>query len=60
MGLTPTKIVEERFSQSMIVYDNKWQRLLERLICAGLFVITALGLSWPLIKLMLPKKQPQI
>ena len=44
----------------MIVYDNKWQRLLERLICAGLFVITALGLSWPLIKLMLPKKQPQI
>ena len=44
----------------MIVYDNEWQRLLERLICAGLFVITALGLSWPLIKLMLPKKQPQI
>ena len=57
MGLILGKMVEESFSQSMIVYDNEWWRLLERPICVGLSVITALSLSWPLIKRMLPKKQ---
>lgn len=57
MGLILGKMVEESFSQSMIVYDNEWWRLLERPICVGLFVITALSLSWPRIKRMLPKKQ---
>ena len=38
-------------------YDNEWWCLLERQICIGLFVMTALSLSWPLIKRMLPKKQ---
>ena len=57
MGLILGKMVEESFSQSMIVYDNEWWRLLERPICVGLFVMTALSLSWPRIKRMRPKKQ---
>ena len=56
MGLILGKMVEESFSQSMIVYDNEWWRLLECPICADLFVTTAFSLSYPLIKRMLPKK----
>ena len=57
MGLILGKMVEESFSQSMIVYDNEWWRLFERPICVGLFAITALSLAWPLIGRALRKRK---
>ncbi len=50
MGLILGKMIEESFSQSMIVYDNEWWRLSERPIALGLFALTALSLGWPLIR----------
>ncbi|MGZ0190617.1 MAG: tripartite tricarboxylate transporter permease, partial [Alphaproteobacteria bacterium] len=56
MGLILGTMVEESFSQSMIVYDNEWWRLLERPICVILFAVTALSLGWPLIRRMIGGK----
>ena len=50
MGLILGTMIEETFSQSMIVYDNEWWRLFERPIAVGLFALTALSLAWPAIR----------
>jgi len=49
MGLILGKLVEEAFSQSMIMYDNNFFRLFESPIVALLFAMTAVSLCWPFI-----------
>ncbi len=49
MGLILGKLVEESLSQSMIIYDNNWFRLLESPIVLLFFVLTVISLFWPLI-----------
>ena len=44
MGLILGKLVEESLSQSMILYDNNWWRLLESPIVVMFLVLTILGL----------------
>ena len=47
MGLILGQLVEESFSQSMIMYDNQFLRLFESPIVVGFFVMTAGSLLWP-------------
>jgi len=49
MGLILGRLVEESFSQSMIIYDNAWWRLFERPIVDAFLALTLLGLFWPLV-----------
>ncbi len=49
MGLILGQLVEESFSQSMIMYDNQFLRLFESPIVAGFFVATAGSLLWPFL-----------
>ena len=49
MGLILGKLVEESLSQSMIMFDSNWFRFFESPIVDGFFLMTALGLLWPLI-----------
>ncbi|MCH8098631.1 MAG: tripartite tricarboxylate transporter permease [Proteobacteria bacterium] len=49
MGLILGKLVEESLSQSMIMFDNNWFRFFESPIVNGFFLMTALGLLWPVI-----------
>lgn len=49
MGLILGKLVEEAFSQSMIMYDNDFLGLFESPIVVLLFVLTAISLLWPLM-----------
>ncbi|HSM40821.1 MAG TPA: tripartite tricarboxylate transporter permease, partial [Afifellaceae bacterium] len=47
MGLILGKLVEEAFSQSMILYDNRFFALFESPIVAVLFIMTFISLCWP-------------
>jgi Uncharacterized protein conserved in bacteria len=47
MGLILGKMVEEAFSQSMIIYDNNFWALMESPIVLFFFALTALNLSTP-------------
>jgi putative tricarboxylic transport membrane protein len=47
MGLILGKIVEETFSQAMIIHDNNFFAMLERPIVAFFFVRTAISLLGP-------------
>ncbi len=47
MGLILGKIVEETFSQAMIIHDNNFFAMLERPIVAFFFVLTAISLLGP-------------
>ena len=47
MGLSLGKLVEESFSQSMIMYDNNFLGLFESPIVTLLFVLTFISLCWP-------------
>ncbi len=49
MGLILGRLVEESFSQSMIMYDNNFARLFESPIVVVLFVLTCVSLFWPLL-----------
>ena len=49
MGLILGRMVEESFSQSMIILDNNWLRFFESPIVNGFFALTLLGLFWPLL-----------
>ena len=49
MGLILGKLVEESLSQSMIMFDSNWFRFFESPIVNGFFLMTALGLLWPVI-----------
>lgn len=57
MGLILGVMIEESFSQSMIVYDNDWWRLFERPIAVGFFCLTVLSLSWPLVLRLVGKRK---
>ncbi len=57
MGLILGKLVEESFSQSMILLDNHWWRLMESPIVVLFFALTALSLCWPLISSQLHKRK---
>jgi putative tricarboxylic transport membrane protein len=48
MGLILGKLVEEAFSQSMIIYDNNFFAFFESPIVTVLFILTAVSLLWPL------------
>ena len=48
MGLILGKLVEESFSQSMIIHDNNFFALLEKPIVVFFFILTFLSLSTPL------------
>jgi len=50
MGLILGRLVEESLSQSMIMFDNNWFRFFESPIVDGFFLMTVIGLLWPLIK----------
>lgn len=50
MGLILGPLVEERLSQSMILYDNNWLRFFESPIVNLFFFLTALSLFWPVLK----------
>jgi putative tricarboxylic transport membrane protein len=55
MGLILGRLVEESFSQSMIIYDNAWWRLFERPIVDVFLALTALGLFWPLVRKLIAR-----
>ena len=55
MGLILGKLVEESFSQSMIIYDNQWWRLFEGPIVNLFLAFTIIGLFWPLVRRMRSK-----
>lgn len=57
MGLILGKLVEETFSQSMIIYDNNFLRLFESPIALLFFACTLLSLSSPLWGLFWKKKK---
>jgi putative tricarboxylic transport membrane protein len=57
MGLILGKLVEESFSQSMIIYDNEWWRLFEGPIVNLFFVLTAMSLFWPIVRRFINRKQ---
>ena len=48
MGLILGKLVEESFSQSMIIHDNNFFALLEKPIVVFFFILTFLSLSTPI------------
>lgn len=48
MGLILGKIVEESFSQSMIIYDNSLLAMMERPVVVLFFVLTVISLLGPL------------
>ncbi len=50
MGLILGRMVEETFSQSMIIYDNHWWRLFESPIANVFFFFTFMGLFWPFVR----------
>ncbi len=47
MGLILGPVVEERLSQSMIMFDNDWLRFLDSPIVVVFLALTVLGLAWP-------------
>ncbi len=49
MGLILGNLVEERFSQAMITFDNNWLRFFESPIVVMFFVLSLTGLLWPLL-----------
>ncbi len=49
MGLILGTLVEESFSQSMIILDNRWWRLFESPVVDLFAALTVISLSWPLI-----------
>jgi putative tricarboxylic transport membrane protein len=55
MGLILGPLVEERLSQSMILFDNNWFRFFESPIVNLFFFLTALSLFWPLISPLLKR-----
>ena len=57
MGLILGKLVEETFSQSMIIYDNNFLRLLESPIVLLFFALTLLSLSSPLWSVFRQRRQ---
>ena len=48
MGLILGKLVEESFSQSMIIHDNNFFALLDKPIVVFFFILTFLSLTTPL------------
>ena len=56
MGLILGKLVEESFSQSMILLDNQWWRLFESPLADLFFLLTALSLCWPLVSLRFARR----
>lgn len=57
MGLILGKIVEESFSQAMIIHDNSLISMLERPIVLFFFILTLLSLSGPMISAYLKKRK---
>ena len=49
MGLILGNLVEERFSQAMIMFDNNWLRFFESPIVDLFFALSSVGLLWPLL-----------
>ncbi len=49
MGLILGGILEERFSQAMIMFDNNWLRFLESTIVNLFLFLTMMGLFWPFL-----------
>jgi putative tricarboxylic transport membrane protein len=50
MGLILGHLVEESFSQSMMLLDNAWWRFFESPIVDFFFFLTVIGLTWPWLK----------
>jgi len=49
MGLVLGKLVEETLKQSLLIFDHNWLMFLSRPVVVVLFLITAAGLSMPLM-----------
>lgn len=52
MGIILGKIIEETFSQAMIIYDNNFLLMLERPIVLVFFAFTLLSLATPLLPML--------
>ena len=57
MGLILGSLVEESFSQSMIMYDNNFFALFESPIVVGFFLLTAISLLAPMMPLIRARLQ---
>ncbi|NQV99314.1 MAG: tripartite tricarboxylate transporter permease [Rhodospirillales bacterium] len=55
MGLILGKLVEESLSQSMIMFDNNWFQFFDSPIVVFFFVVTLLGLFWPVVRMVFNK-----
>jgi putative tricarboxylic transport membrane protein len=64
MGLILGNILEERFSQAMIMYDNNFFAFFESPIVVGFFALTFFSLFWPFagpfIKRAFSRRQPSV
>ena len=49
MGLVLGGLVEESWSQAMIIFDGRWLRFFESPICILFYTLTALSLLGPLV-----------
>lgn len=60
MGVILGKIMEETFSQAMIIHDNNFLLILQRPIVLVFFVLTAISLStplWPMLRRKLQERR---
>jgi putative tricarboxylic transport membrane protein len=55
MGLILGGLVEETFSQSMIILDSQWWRFFESPIVNLFFGFTVLSLGWPVVSSLLSR-----
>ena len=58
MGLILGTILEESFSQAMILYDNNFWAMFERPIVVIFFALTALSLTVPMVAHLLGRRHP--
>jgi putative tricarboxylic transport membrane protein len=57
MGLILGGLVEETFSQSMIILDSQWWRFFESPIVNLFFGFTVLSLGWPVVSKLLARRK---
>lgn len=53
MGLILGVLVEESFSQAMVIYDNDFITMMSSPICLIFVVLTCINLFWPVMKVVL-------
>ncbi len=49
MGLILGELVERSLKQSLIIFDREWLMFFERPIVVAFFILTVVGLFWPIV-----------